>query len=132
MTLRLIARALMLTLGLALVLAAPGHAGGGHQGRAHGGHHRYHHAHGRVFVGVGPWWWGAPYPYWYDQPPFYSTSNIVVEEPLVYIQGPAPTAAAQAAPTPNGYWYYCPSTQAYYPDVSTCEEPWVDVRPRSE
>ncbi len=25
------------------------------------------------------------------------------------------------------YWYYCPSYQAYYPNVTSCPEPWVTV-----
>src|SRR6267142_1350831 len=29
-----------------------------------------------------------------------------------------------AAPS---YWYYCPSYGAYYPDVTTCPEPWLSV-----
>jgi hypothetical protein len=29
-----------------------------------------------------------------------------------------------AAPS---YWYYCPSYRAYYPNVTTCPEPWVSV-----
>lgn len=26
-----------------------------------------------------------------------------------------------------GYWYYCPSYGAYYPNVATCPEAWVPV-----
>jgi hypothetical protein len=26
-----------------------------------------------------------------------------------------------------GYWYYCPSAQAYYPYVAYCPDPWVPV-----
>jgi hypothetical protein len=25
------------------------------------------------------------------------------------------------------YWYYCPSSGAYYPDVQSCSEAWVPV-----
>jgi len=25
------------------------------------------------------------------------------------------------------YWYYCPSYGQYYPNVSSCPEPWVTV-----
>jgi hypothetical protein len=138
---RLIARALVLTLLLIVALGMPAQARGG-RGSHHGGHHggHRHHVHGRVVVGVGPWWWGPAYPYWYYPPPYYaypppyySTPNVVIDEPPVYIQGPAAQAPASQAPgTPSGYWYYCPSTQAYYPDVPTCQEPWVQVSPRSE
>ena len=26
-----------------------------------------------------------------------------------------------------GYWYYCPSYRAYYPNVHSCPVPWVPV-----
>ena len=80
-----------------------------HDGRFHDGH--FHHG-GRVFVGVGPvfpWW--DPYPVYVAPPP-------VVDAPPVYVQ-----------PAPSGYWYYCPSAGAYYPNVSSCPEPWVPVPP---
>lgn len=105
--------------------AAPRPGGGGahHPApgapRPHGDHHG--RPHGHVFIGVGPWWFGAPYPYWdypgwaYEQPP-------VTVEPPVYIQQPPP---------PAPYWYYCPSSNAYYPTVPTCPEPWVLVPPRA-
>jgi hypothetical protein len=31
------------------------------------------------------------------------------------------------APT-AGYWYYCPSAEAYYPYVTYCLDTWVPVR----
>jgi len=30
---------------------------------------------------------------------------------------------------PEGYWYYCPGANAYYPQISNCQEPWVPVPP---
>jgi hypothetical protein len=30
-------------------------------------------------------------------------------------------------PAPPAYWYFCPSYGAYYPNVSSCPEPWVPV-----
>jgi hypothetical protein len=95
--------------------------------------------HGRVHIGVGPIWWGAPYPYgpyapyyypyWY-WPPYsaYWPPTVVVQEPPVYIQQPVP---APPSP-PEAYWYYCPSARAYYPSVAQCPEPWVKVPPRPE
>ena len=79
------------------------------------------HAHVRwgVHIGVGPYW--GPYPYywypgyWYPGP--YYASPPVVAEPPVYIEMPPPTA----------YWYYCGPSQAYYPHVPTCAEPWIKV-----
>jgi hypothetical protein len=86
-----------------------------------------------VSVGVGPVWWGpypygwGPYPYaypyaWYAPPPYYVyPPTIVVEPPPVYVEAP---------PAPAVYWYYCAPSQAYYPHVATCTEPWIKVPPR--
>jgi hypothetical protein len=27
------------------------------------------------------------------------------------------------------YWYYCPTYQSYYPQVTSCPVPWVTVGP---
>jgi hypothetical protein len=89
---------------------------GGHGGR-HGAFHGHHHG-GHAFVGAGsaflwdPWW---PY----GPPLAYGPPVVVEQEPLIYVQrGPVP-----------GYWHYCPSTRAYYPDVQVCPEPWLAVPP---
>jgi len=120
---------------LVLALAAPSFAGGRRHGYSHGG--------SRVFVGVGfgvgPWWgpypWGGypyyPYPY-YPYPPYaYGPPTVVVQQPPVYVQQ-QPAPALPSAPTPQAYWYYCPSMNAYYPSVPSCAEPWVKVPPRPE
>jgi len=97
------------------------------------------HWHGSVFFGVGPYWWGPPYPYWayspyypYYPPPtyVYPPPPVIGQEPTVYIQQPP----AQAPPPPpdGPYWYYCPSARAYFPTVSQCPEAWVKVPPRPE
>jgi hypothetical protein len=42
----------------------------------------------------------------------------------------APPAVVVVPGAPaNGPWYYCPSAHAYYPQVPTCQEPWVQVPP---
>src|SRR5437667_186723 len=46
----------------------------------------------------------------------------VVESPPVFVQ---------QEPT-QGYWYFCPSSQTYYPNVPSCPEAWVKVPPRSQ
>ena len=56
-----------------------------------------HVFHPRVYGGVWPWYW------WGYSVPVYP------------------------APPPPAYWYYCPTYGAYYPDVSSCPEPWVAV-----
>lgn len=85
--------------------------------RGHPFEGRRHVDHGRVFIGGGPLWWGAPYPYW-SYPGYGYAPPPLVPEPPQYLQQEPPT-----------YWYYCPSAHAYYPSVPTCPEPWVLVAP---
>ncbi len=93
----------------------------------------WHHWHGGVFVGVGPYW-GYPYPYYYPPPYYvYPPPTVVVEQPPVYVeQPPAAPAAPPASAAPQAYWYYCQSAKAYYPTAPSCPEEWVKVpeRPR--
>ena len=109
---------------LLIATVAPSEAGGRHR---HGG--------GRVFIGLGvglsPIWW-HPYPYWYyPAPPKNNPAPVVVQQPTVYVeQHTPPPGSAPAAP--QQYWYYCERSAAYYPNVQTCEEPWVKVPARSE
>lgn len=126
--LRHVSRGVLVAAIAVLVAATPTEARGGRGG--HGSQHRHGHARHHVFVGVGPWWWGAPYPYWPYYPPYYDyPRTIVVEPPPEYIQRePAP----QSAPTAEEFWYYCTPTGAYYPSVQTCAEPWVKVPPRTQ
>jgi len=93
-------------------------------------------AHGRVFigVGVGPFWgWGYPGPYWgyryaYPYPAPYP-SPVVAEERTYIEQQPPP---APAAPAEDVYWYYCPGSRQYYPNVPNCSEAWVRVPARPQ
>ena len=102
-----------------------GHGFDGHHG--FGGHRfeGHHGFHGRGFVGIGPsFYWGSDWdPFW----PYgsygsyaYTPSPVMVQPPPVYIEKP-----------PAGYWYYCPSVRAYYPNVQSCAEPWMPVAPRT-
>jgi hypothetical protein len=81
-----------------------------------------HWSHGRHDGRLG-WWWivgGA----WYFYPwPVYPYPNPW--EPPVAVPVPAPVTVAPPPPTP--YWYYCDSSRAYYPYVSTCAEGWKQV-----
>ena len=79
---------------------------------------------GVVIVGPGccwgPYWgwgWGGYYP-----PPYYYQPQVVVQPAPVY----------ENAPPAESYWYYCPSSKAYYPNVPSCGDAWVKVPPRSE
>lgn len=107
--------------GIAAAAAAHGGHGapaGGFQrrGEFHGdfhGHPGFRRGfHSRVFVGA-PFVWN-PFPVYV--PPPVVVAPPAVEAPPVYTQ-----------PAPSGYWYYCPSAGAYYPNVSSCPEPWVPV-----
>ncbi len=135
----------LVALGILLAAAAPsearGRGGHGHgfSGGHRGGHFQGHHdrgGHGRVFIGVGPSFYGWPYwdpywdPYWYYPPGYvYPPSPVFVEPPAVYIQqqppAPSPPAGTQS------YWYYCASAKAYYPSVQHCPEAWIPVPPRT-
>lgn len=53
--------------------------------------------------------------------PFFHDPPVVYEAPTVeYIEA----APAQAS---RGVWYYCPESDAYYPDVTECPGGWVSV-----
>lgn len=85
----------------------------------------------RVFVGAGPaapfWWYpyyGYPYAYAYPYPygyPAYSSPVMVESSPQTYIQQETPA---------QQYWYYCQSSQGYYPYVTECPAGWQRVVPQ--
>jgi len=51
---------------------------------------------------------------------------VVVEPAPVYVDN------SQPPQPPESYWYYCPTSKAYYPNVPNCSEAWVKVPPRSQ
>jgi hypothetical protein len=102
-----------------------GHFAGGGRVAGHAGFRGHvvarpafrHHA--RVFVGVSPF---VVAPFWWDYPPYVAAPPVVVQQsPPVYVEQEPP---AQPAPQE---WYYCQSANAYYPNVTSCPEPWVRV-----
>jgi hypothetical protein len=122
---------------------AGGRRSGGGGGRMHsggGGHHHHggSHGHGRVIVGVGPWWgpgsWGGYYGYYpyypyysyYPYYPYYPYSQPVTA-PTTYIERQLETGSP-----PEAYWYYCQSARAYYPAVQSCPESWLRVAPKDQ
>ena len=117
-----LASACLLAMALLLVVAAPSDARPGH----------HFHSPARVVVGLGfgPVWWGPPY--WYYPPPYYyyGPPTVVIQQPPTYVQQPAPPVAP--APPPQSYWYYCQSAGAYYPNVQSCPEAWLQVAPRPQ
>jgi hypothetical protein len=120
-------RRLVLALAIVAIAAMPAQArgGGGDRGGGHvgghehfehfGGHERFEHFehfhHG--FVGprvlIGPETFSYPPTYPYYPPPAYA-------EPFQGYVQPAP-----------GYWYYCTSAGAYYPNVPSCAEARLPV-----
>ena len=112
-----------LSVALLLIAVVPSHAWSRH-------FHHFHPVGARVFIGVGPGWWGPPYPYWYypPAPVVVAPAPVIVQESPVYVQqqvAPAPPPPPAAAS--ESFWYYCPSSRAYYPNVQSCIEPWVRV-----
>ena len=111
-----------------------GGRGGGHGG-SHSGHvgaHRGHHAGGHfvprfrtsVFIGAPLI---APF-YFYPPPPpyFHYPEPVLAPSAPAYIE----QHPGQIAPQQPSYWYYCPSSNAYYPYVKECPEAWQQVIPQ--
>ncbi len=112
------------------------HGGGYHGGGWHGG-------------GWGGWGWGlglglglgytaavVSSSYYYPPSYYYPATTYYYPAPTYYAPAPAPVYQAapvqtSAAPPPpsqaSSDWYYCRSTQAYYPNVRTCNVPWQQV-----
>ena len=111
-----------------------GHGGGDFHHGGHGGgdfHHGGHGGgfHGEVFIGPG-WWWGDPFwPYAY-YPPYYAYPPPAY--PPAYYDDESQEYTEREPESARGYWYYCPSSEQYYPQVRDCREEWVKVRPRPE
>lgn len=77
-------------------------------------------------------WWGPPY-WYYAPPPVVVAPGPVVVTPAPVIESPPVYAQQEPAEAPTqGYWYFCPSSKAYYPNVQSCTEAWVKVPPRTQ
>lgn len=76
-----------------------------------------------VHVGVGPGWG----PYYYYPPPvvYYPPPPIAYAPPPVVYAAPPPPPAPLAPQAQT--WYYCDSSQGYYPYVSSCASGWRQV-----
>ena len=102
-TMTLVAMAMVLAItgpSAAQEMAVSGHHDGGGHHESGGHHHGDHDGHPGHRHPRG---WNGPFVYWSS--PTYIT----------------PTA---------GYWYYCPSAEAYYPYVTYCLDSWVPVPAR--
>jgi hypothetical protein len=122
-------------------LAARGGRSGGHSG-GHAGAHSGSHAAGTrghfsggghfaprfrtgVFIGAPLF---APLPFYsYPVAPYYDYSApLMAPAAPVYIE----QYPGQAEPQPSTDWYYCASTNGYYPYVKECAEGWQRVPPQ--
>jgi hypothetical protein len=95
---------------------------------------------GGTVVVTAPYWYPAypyPYPYPYVAPgaggPAYAEVPSYSDAPA-YADAPANADVPEYSNTPgyterNDYWYYCQDSKTYYPYVSTCASPWVQVLP---
>jgi len=107
--------------------ASGGHAaqGGGHGGHYGGGGHYVPRYYSGVFIGAPLY---APFYYYY--PPLlpyydYPMPGVAPTAPIYIEQYPP-----QTAPQQSWYWYYCASSNAYYPYVNYCPEGWKQVAPQ--
>jgi len=107
--------------------ASGGHAaqGGGHGGHYRGGGHYVPRYYSGVFIGAPLY---APFYYYY--PPLlpyydYPMPGVAPTAPIYIEQYPP-----QTAPQQSWYWYYCASSNAYYPYVNYCPEGWKQVAPQ--
>lgn len=91
-----------------------------HYQRHHFRHHYDHHAprvphrHHRDWVGPAA---------------LIALSGIAIGAAVSHLP-PAPPVAYSAPPPPSGNWYYCGSSDQYYPYTNACPEGWQTVRPR--
>ncbi len=91
-------------------------------GTAMADRHWHDDSHFRVFISPywTPYWGSVYYPPYYYRPYYYAYP----QPPQTYIEQEAP-----ASPASNYYWYYCPTSKAYYPYVKRCSVPWQKVVP---
>lgn len=111
-------------LGINVAEARPGGRGHSHFG---GG--------GRAFFYAAPVIAGAYIASRYYYPPsyYYPSAPYYPPAPPVYIEQPVPYSVppqSQGQPQSQAYWYYCPSSRAYYPHVQSCAAGWQRVAPQ--
>ena len=114
---------------IALLATAPAYAQGWHgRGGWHGGGHGWYRGGGwgvpAIIGGAIIYDLSDPFPV-YSQPyPVYIPPPVYTQPP-VYVQT-AP-AYAPSAPLQAPMWYFCTSSNAYYPYVTSCPSGWQPV-----
>jgi hypothetical protein len=79
--------------------------------------------------------------YYYPPSYYYPPAAYYPPPPPVYIEQPVPYAIppqsqysvppqSQGQPQSQAYWYYCPTSRAYYPHVQSCSTDWQRVAPQ--
>jgi len=94
---------------------------------AHGGRHYRPRAHVGVYFGA-PLLWYHPGPnYYYPYRYYYPPVVAAPASPPVYVErGDSYSPPGES----QGYWYYCPAAEAYYPYVKQCAGGWQRVAPQ--
>lgn len=77
--------------------------------------HRNYDNYGFGYNGYGPGYYG------------FGNQQIYVAPTPYYAPAPAPVYIQQPA---QEYWYFCKSSNAYYPYVKGCTEGWMQVVPQ--
>ena len=81
------------------------------------------------YYGYGPYY---PYyrPYYYPGYYGYYPAPVVVQQQPVYVEQAPSAGPAPQAQQPQGYWYFCQDSRAYYPYVKECASGWQRVAPQ--
>ena len=86
---------------------------------------RFHHG-GRtvIFIGAPFYFWSWPYGYYYLPPPYYYGPDYVAryDLPQIYVE----KFDGIQTPQTQGE-IFCPSANAYYPDVKDCPNGWQRI-----
>jgi hypothetical protein len=95
---------------------------------------------GGIVIVSAPWYpYPYPYPYPYVTPayggsaymgaPTYSDASNYSDAPAYSYSEGQGNSDVSGYTERSDYWYFCPDSQTYYPYVSTCPSPWVQVLP---
>ena len=106
--------------------------GGGGSGVRHGGPPSGGHWHGgrfRPFVGGAVFIGAFGYPY-YAYPGYYYPAYGYPPAPAPYYPPVTGYVEQPSAAAPQGDWFYCPQSRAYYPQVQECPGGWQRIPPQ--
>jgi hypothetical protein len=120
-----------------------GHGGGRGGGHGYGGHGYGGYGRGGYYgyglglglglgYGLGYYGYGYPWDYGYGYGGYgYGAYGYPYGSPYDYSAAGPPAqpqlAPPQPAPAAQSFWYFCRSSNAYYPYVSSCREAWQRV-----